>query len=86
MARSAAPAIALYQLRLKRRKGSTAENVCGSTRFIRIPLRKAYGSQIREHTRCQKLFRVESRLMNRSTRSINVFLCLGGGEMPVEVG
>src|SRR5207244_6324019 len=70
LARSAAPAIALYQLRLKRRKGRSAENVEASIRFIRIPLLNAYGSQISEHTRCQKVLRIESRLTNRSTRSI----------------
>ncbi len=41
LASSAAPAIALYQLRLKRRKGSSAAKVASSTRFMRMPLLKA---------------------------------------------
>ena len=38
--------MALYQLRLKRRNGSTATNCCWSTRFMVSPDRKAYGSQM----------------------------------------
>ena len=41
LARRLAPAMALYQLRLKRRKGRTAAKVAESTRFILMPLRKA---------------------------------------------
>ena len=47
-----------------------------SIRLSEIPLRKANGSQIREQTRCQKLFRVESRLSQASIRLASGF-CAG---------
>src|SRR5690606_38792411 len=76
LARSAAPAIALYQLRLNRRNGNTAVKVFESTRFIRMPDRNAIGNQIKEQTRCQKRFLALRRLTHASMRSIRFgFAC-----------
>ena len=62
--------MALYQLRLIRLNGSTAVKRFEPNRFMVMPERKAYGSQMSEHTFCQNLFLVLSRLMNALTRCI----------------
>src|SRR5690348_10373635 len=72
LARSAPPAIARYQLRLKRRKGRTAAKVLASSCFMRMPLKNASGSQIREQMEFQKLSRTLRRLTKASTRSKRV--------------
>ena len=55
-------------IELTRLNGSTARNRRESKRFMLMPERNAYDSQMSEHTRCQKLFRVLNRLMNASKR------------------
>src|SRR4051812_29961301 len=64
--------MARYQLRLKRRKGRTAAKELASSCFMRMPLKKASGSQIREQIEFQKLSRTLRRLTKASTRSKRV--------------
>src|SRR5215470_13900015 len=71
--RSAAPAIALYQLRLKRVNGSTATKRFASTRFIEMPERQANGRYTIEKARWKNAFFVERRERNASARCTMVF-------------
>src|SRR4051812_15200721 len=78
LASRAPPAIARYQLRLKRLKGRIAWIVLASICFILMPLKNASGSQISEQMRCQKLSRTESAETNASTLSNQVFFAWAG--------
>src|SRR3984957_19385972 len=78
LANKAPPAMARYQLRLKRRNGRYAAKVCASICFILMPLKNASGSQSSEQIECQKLSRTESLLMNASTVSNQVLVGWAG--------
>src|SRR5580693_7522486 len=71
LARRAPPAIARYQFRLNRRNGNTAAYVSALICLMTIPLKNAYGNQISEQIRCQKLSRTDNRLTNASILSYN---------------
>src|ERR1700722_8626984 len=73
LANKAPPAMARYQLRLKRRNGRYAAKVLASSCFILMPLKNASGSQSIEQIECQKLSRTESLLMNASSRSYKLW-------------
>ena len=60
--------MALYQFRLTRLKGRMAVKRSVPRRFMVMPDFQANGSQTSEQARCQKLFRVLSRLMKSSMR------------------